>query len=339
MLHSRHAACVLVSLCAGAVALVGCSGPSGTPKGTSSGDAGRGAAADAAGAAGGSRSVVTFAARPPATADAVRKTVERLRQRADALGMAGVRVAAEGDSITVAGPSSDEERMKHLGDAGELHFRPVLAAAPGATLPAGRSAGRPAVPSASPSAVPSAVPNAGPSANTSEPGAALQAEFAALDCSGRTRTDAGRRDAGRRADSQEPITACGAAGETPGPPEKYLLGPAALDGSGISSAEAVLDAQFGGWIVQLDFNAEGTRKFADITGDLAVRTAPQNRFAIVLDGEVVSAPAVTQRLPGGKAQISGKFTRGSAEELAATLNSGSLPTELEITSLTQVTKP
>ncbi|WP_240137968.1 preprotein translocase subunit SecD [Streptomyces sp. MUM 178J] len=278
---------------------------------------------------------MTFAARPPATADAVRKTVERLRQRADALGMADVRVAAEGDSITVAGPSSDEERMKHLGDAGELHFRPVLAAAPGATLPAGRSAGRPAVPSASPSAV----PNAGPSANASEPDAALQAEFAALDCSGRTRTDAGRRDAGRRADSQEPITACGAAGETPGPPEKYLLGPAALDGSGISSAEAVLDAQFGGWIVQLDFNAEGTRKFADITGDLAVRTAPQNWFAIVLDGEVVSAPAVTQRLPGGKAQISGKFTRGSAEGLAANLNSGSLPAELEITSLTQVTKP
>ncbi|WP_267244454.1 SecDF P1 head subdomain-containing protein [Streptomyces sp. PR69] len=339
MPHSRQTACVLVSLCAGAVVLVGCSGPSGSLRGTPSGaDAARSAAAEASGAADGSRSAVTFAARQPATADAVRTTAERLKRRADALGMAGVRVRAEGGSITVTGPSSDEERLKQLGAAGELHFRPVLAVAPGSALPADRSTDSSADSAAAPSADRPADSPAVPSANTSsEPSAALQAEFAALDCSG----DRPRADAGRRAGAQDSIAACGAEGGTPpGEALKYLLGPAALDGSGISSAEAALDAQgTARWVVQLAFSPAGTRKFADITGDLAARSSPQNQFAIVLDGEVVSAPAVNMRLGGGNAEISGTFTRRSAEELAATLNSGSLPAELEITSLVRIGEP
>ena len=80
-----------------------------------------------------------------------------------------------------------------------------------------------------------------------------------------------------------------------------------------TKAKAVFDtAARRGWIVTMDFTAKGAKKFADITGKLAQNQSPQNQFAIVLDGEVVSAPSVNQALTGGSAEISGSFNQESA---------------------------
>ena len=101
---------------------------------------------------------------------------------------------------------------------------------------------------------------------------------------------------------------------------KYLLGPAAVDGTEVHNAHAVYDTQTAaGWQVTMNFNNKGAKKFADITGQLAQNQQPQNEFGIVLDGEVVSSPYVSSAITGGQAQISGSFTQEQASQLALVL--------------------
>ena len=59
--------------------------------------------------------------------------------------------------------------------------------------------------------------------------------------------------------------------------------------------------------------------FADVTGRLSSVQPPLNQLAIVLNGAVVSAPAVNERITGGELQISGAFTQEEAEALASSL--------------------
>ncbi|MEV4866947.1 hypothetical protein MRBLMF1_008516 [Streptomyces ossamyceticus] len=134
--------------------------------------------------------------------------------------------------------------------------------------------------------------------------------------------------------SSEPLTACG---EYQGTVSTYQLGPVAVAGTDVSEAEAAYDAERGsGWYVNLDFTAAGGAKFADITGQLSTQVAPQNQFAIVLDGLVLSAPQVNGPITGGKAEISGSFTKQEAQQLAAQVNTGALPVHLSVSSVTKV---
>ncbi|UJH71159.1 SecDF P1 head subdomain-containing protein [Ornithinimicrobium sp. INDO-MA30-4] len=115
----------------------------------------------------------------------------------------------------------------------------------------------------------------------------LQEEFIDLDC---TTGDSG--DAVAAAPSDQAIVACSDDGI-----EKYILGPVELTGGEVSDANAGLVQGQGGPTgqvqVQLTFNDEGTSTFSSITQRL-MGFAPgedQNRFAILLDGAVITAPA------------------------------------------------
>ncbi len=55
------------------------------------------------------------------------------------------------------------------------------------------------------------------------------------------------------------------------------------------------------WIVQLQLNHVGGKIFEQVTGALAKKSEPQNTFAIVLDGKVVTYPRVTTAISGGRA--------------------------------------
>ncbi|MER5843438.1 MULTISPECIES: protein translocase subunit SecD [Streptomyces] len=190
-------------------------------------------------------------------------------------------------------------------------------------------------PSASPSG--SAGTGASPSASATdgapaEPDSELQAQYAALDC---TKADV-RASAGDGTKATDSTVACGQ--NSQGQWQKYILGPAAVDGTDVDDAKAVLNTQTGaGWTVTMDFTDKGSKKFADITGKLAQNPSPQNQFAIVLDGEVVSDPYVSQALTGGNAEISGNFTQKSSEELANMLSYGALPLTFREDSVTTVT--
>jgi preprotein translocase subunit SecD len=81
---------------------------------------------------------------------------------------------------------------------------------------------------------------------------------------------------------------------------------------------------------------EGAKKFADITSELSRQQQPQNQFGIVLDGIVVSAPAVNEPILGGSATISGSFTADEARALAQVLKYGALPLTLEVDEVSQI---
>ncbi|MEU7729751.1 protein translocase subunit SecD [Streptomyces sp. NPDC040724] len=158
----------------------------------------------------------------------------------------------------------------------------------------------------------------------------LQAKFAALDC-----TDEAQRAAvGKGVKPTDPTLACGQRGTAWG---KWVLGPAAVEGKDVKSAKGIIDPQTGQWIVTMDFNDRGSDAFAKVTGELAAKQSPQNQFAIVLDGSVVSDPSVSTAIMGGNAQISGGFTQQSAQDLGNMLSYGALPLSFQEDSVTTVT--
>lgn len=161
--------------------------------------------------------------------------------------------------------------------------------------------------------------------------AGVQKAFTEADCSTKEARSKVGRDAAQSKGS-EPVVACDSE-----QPYKYVLGPIAVQGKNVSDAKAALDQQRGsGWLVQMSFDKTGSKAFGDITGQLAQKQQPQNQFAIVLDGEVVSAPSVSERLVGD-AEISGKFTQQSAEDLANILSYGALPLSFQESDVTTVT--
>ena len=97
-----------------------------------------------------------------------------------------------------------------------------------------------------------------------------------------------------------------------------------LTGSDLKDARAQI-SQGNQAVVGLEFNSEGADKFAELTAKNIGR-----QIAIVLDGEVLTAPVVQEAITGGRAQISGSRSIEDAERLAILLRSGSLPVKIEI---------
>jgi preprotein translocase subunit SecD len=118
--------------------------------------------------------------------------------------------------------------------------------------------------------------------------------------------------------------------------EKYLLGPALIEGDQLASATAGIPQNGIAWQVNLEFNAEGAELFETATTALSAKEPPQNQFAIVLDGIVISAPRVENPIPGGRAEITGNFTQQSANQLANTLKYGALPLSFEVSEVNNV---
>lgn len=80
-------------------------------------------------------------------------------------------------------------------------------------------------------------------------------------------------------------------------------------------------------VVRIDFNAEGSSRFAAITGSNVGRL-----LAIFLDGNLQSTPIIRERIEGGSAIISGNFTADEARDLVKNLNLGALPLPIALES-------
>lgn len=107
------------------------------------------------------------------------------------------------------------------------------------------------------------------------------------------------------------------------------LGPSAqktnLSGRDLEQTSVTFDQNTGKPQVQLLFNPEGTKKFADIT-----KRNTGKIVAIVLDDQVIEAPRVNEAILGGNAVITGGFTTEQAKALSVALNAGALPVPLSI---------
>lgn len=227
------------------------------------------------------------------THEAMDDAVDVLRERLETSGREVDAIGTEGSTVTtdVIGTVGEEDHPL-LSEPGELAFRPVLA-----------------LDGAGSSAAPSDVPDVA---------ADVVAEFEAFDCAG----------AGRGAgDPALPLVTCDDAGTS-----KYLLGPVEVDGASVVEASSSHPPESGDWVVILEFDEAGTKAFGEVTERLQAQTEPRNQFAITVDGVVLSAPMVPPGaiVSAGVVEISGSFTRESAEALADQLRTGPLPFPFEV---------
>ena len=133
-----------------------------------------------------------------------------------------------------------------------------------------------------------------------------------------------------------------------GLPDQVLhVGPAALEGSDVAEALPIFDTASGVWAVSLDLTSQGGTKFAELTAEAASFPIgdPRRQIAIVLDGEVMSAPSVNPDISpdtgitGGSALITvgtDAAAQQEAQDLALTLRYGSLPVAFDLSAVQKV---
>ncbi len=100
---------------------------------------------------------------------------------------------------------------------------------------------------------------------------------------------------------------------------------ARLTGEHLVRANVNTDPQTSEFVMGFQLDSTGARIFCRIT-----REYTNQRFAILLDNQVLTAPRINEPICGGQGQISGNFTAQSASELALMLNAGALPAPLTV---------
>lgn len=106
----------------------------------------------------------------------------------------------------------------------------------------------------------------------------------------------------------------------------YLLKKKALlTGARILDAKVQINQQYNEPYVTLTFDSMGARVFERITEENV-----HKRLAIILDGNVYSAPVIQEKISGGRAQITGRFTMEEAKDLAIVLRAGALPAPVKV---------
>jgi len=100
---------------------------------------------------------------------------------------------------------------------------------------------------------------------------------------------------------------------------------ALLTGASLTDARVALDSQYGEPYVSIEFDKKGARTFERVTGENVGK-----RLAIVLDNKVYSAPTIQEKIAGGKARITGRFSTDEARDLAIILRAGALPAPVTV---------
>lgn len=100
---------------------------------------------------------------------------------------------------------------------------------------------------------------------------------------------------------------------------------AVLTGDLLSEARVNIDQRWNEPYVAISFNPVGAKIFDEVTGRNV-----KKRLAIILDGTVYSAPVIQERISGGDAQITGRFTMEEAKDLSIVLRAGKLPAPMKI---------
>lgn len=130
---------------------------------------------------------------------------------------------------------------------------------------------------------------------------------------------------GKTADLQfwEPTGAPAASPQPNNPLSEFK--PTSLSGADLKTAAVGFDRQTGEPQVLLTFNAEGAKKFGEITTRNVSKPVP-----IVLDGTPVSSPTIQEPITDGSAQITGSFSVQDAKQLVTQLKAGALPVPLKL---------
>lgn len=246
-----------------------------------------------------------------------------IRDRVNGLGVAGTTVVLDGKNVVLTVPGEDSSQARDLGTTSQLTIRPVIQA----------------VPAQANDRVPVDVPKGDKAALAK---AVDQAKKERQGTDQKRLTDAlqsfkcPERDVLAGLDDQsQMLIACG-------DDAKYLLGPVPLlvgepeDGKRLDGQQIVKDSvssgfnqQAGGNEVSFRFDASSGAKGSETWSKLTQENL-QKQVAILLDGNVLSAPVVQSPTPVGSAtSITGKFTLDEAQTLAQNLKYGALPVSFE----------
>ena len=228
------------------------------------------------------------------------QSIEIIRSRVDALGVAEPDISRQGDSIIVQlpGVKNRDRALQIVGQTAQLFFRPVLQVLPPEET---------------------ATPTTLPPTTTPETATTVAGTPTTTVAPAQTKTtppeenDPAKQVVLPERDSEGNVTA------------RYLLGPAEVRGQAISDSQAQVDTTSGAWTVTFDLTGDGTRDW----NAMAAKVGRGNRIAIDLDGVVRSAPSLEQTEFQGNGQITGNFTEREAKDLALVLRYGSLPVQLE----------
>ncbi|WP_203566401.1 protein translocase subunit SecD [Aestuariimicrobium ganziense] len=283
-----------------------------------------------------------------------------IQQRVDSLGVGEAEVTTQGDNhIVVSVPNVQrDELIRLVGQTAMLSFRNIYQSAqsmPPAATPSPTPGNGSAVPSGSASPSTSASPSASPTpsvqATPTPPGlptapppeptprpstpAPVQPELdekLQWQPSQQDMVDFSTWNCGDPMPDvpDQPLFACDVFAQ------KYLLGPEIIPGEWVTDAQAGMRQGDIIYVVTLQFNKQGTDAFLAATTRLSTLQDPMNRFAIVLDGDVISSPSVSQPIPGGSAEISGSFNQQTSTELANVLRYGALPLAFDVSSVDNV---
>lgn len=259
------------------------------------------------------------------SSEQLNQAVEIIRQRVDGSGVAEAEISTQsGRNVVVSLPGVPDSKTRDLIQASaNMEFRPVLMAAAGSAVPKESRTPEDELPK------PTAKPENASDENwvTAE----LYRQFEAKECLDPEAAEEAQAD-----DPAKPLIAC-----EPDTGTKYILGPVEVPGTDIASASfgqvrGNQGQSLNQWAVNIEFNPAGTAAFKTVTERLFGLTGARNQFAIVLDGQVISAPTTNAVIPDGKPQITGSFTEESARVLSEQLKYGALPISFEIQSEQQI---
>src|SRR5215470_7735090 len=298
----------------------------------------------------------------PASAE-MQQAIQIMNNRVNGAGFTEAEVEQQGsDVITVSVPGQSAQTVvSQVSRTAELQFRQVLLVAPNAppaTPSATPSPSAPASPSSSGAASPSpsgsgaaspsarATPSPAPGSatstwqqaqgNASLVSAPVKAQFNKLNCADKNWQQTVGYTKGQYNNPHIQIVSCDSSHN------KLVLDKSDVVGNMIASASATPQANSASaWQVLLNFKSDGTKAFGDLTTTMydkyGTSSSPLDHLAVVLDGTVVSFPAINQGpITGGQAQITGNFSQQTAATLANQLSYGALPLSFHQQSIQSV---
>ena len=256
-----------------------------------------------------------------------------IRSRVDSIGVSEPEIIRQGDTVVVNLPGVEDQQraLDIIGRQGQLLLRPVLQAG---TVNTGADTTLPGATTVVDSTVPAA---SGPgssrrvSATTVPPTSSPTTVAATADSAPSLAEILANQDAN---DPNATVVLLGKNGDV------YSAGPAGASGL-VFSNDASAEINNGTWSVVVGLLKGSAGE--DIWNALSTRcfnkdeTCPTGQIAIVLDGEVISAPVVQQAVfTGGTVQISGSFTEAEARDLAKILEFGAVPVKFSVATVQTV---
>jgi preprotein translocase subunit SecD len=297
------------------------------------------------------------------TATEMQQAIQIMDNRVNGAGVTEAQVVQQGaDIINVSVPGQSAQAVvAKVSRTAELQFRQVLLIAPNTSTATPSASPSPSA-SASPSSKASASPSpsasgAASSAASATPSptatsatstwqqaqgdaalvsAPVKAQFDKLNCANPNWQQEVGYTKGQYNNPNIQIVSCDSAHN------KFVLDQAHVAGSMIASASAAPETNSASaWQVNLNFKGDGAKAFGDLTTTMydkyGTSGSPLDDLAVVLDGSVVSFPAINQGpITGGQAQITGNFDQNTATTLANQLSYGALPLSFHQQSVNSV---